>query len=67
MVNPSPLGQLFYLFKCIRFDPLLYFDSPLQNGDNTYYNTDHLNEHGVRFLVPHFEKAMDEIIARKKS
>ncbi len=48
------------------FDPLPYFDSPLQNGGNTYYNLDHLNEHGVRFLVPHFEEAMDEIIARKK-
>lgn len=46
------------------FDPLPYFDSPLQNGVNTYHDTDHLNEHGVHFLVPHFAEVMDGIIAR---
>ena len=48
------------------FDPELYFDSPLQNGLNTYHDTDHLSEHGVRFMVPHFSEVMDGIIERKK-
>ncbi len=48
------------------FDPLPYFDSPLLNGVNMYHDTDHLNKYGVQFLVPHFTKVMDEIIARKK-
>ncbi len=47
------------------FDPVHYFDSPLQNGINTYHDTDHLSEHGVRFMVPHFSEVMDGIIERK--
>ncbi len=47
------------------FDPAPYFDSPLQNGFNTYHDTDHLSEHGVRFMVPHFSEVMDGIIERK--
>ncbi len=49
------------------FDPIFYFDSPLQNGFITYNDTSHLNAHGFRFLVPFFEEAMDGIIARKKA
>jgi peptidoglycan/LPS O-acetylase OafA/YrhL len=48
------------------FDPAPYFDSPLQNGFNTYHDTDHLSEHGVRFMVPHFSEVMDGIVERKK-
>lgn len=48
------------------FDPLPFFDSPLQNGVNMYHDTDHLNKYGVQFLVPHFAEVMDEIIARGK-
>ena len=48
------------------FDPVSYFDSPLQNGHNTYHDTDHLSEYGVRFMVPHFSEVMDGIIERRK-
>ncbi len=48
------------------FDPLPYFDSPLQNGIIMYHDTDHLNKYGVQHLVPHFAEVMDEILAREK-
>ena len=47
------------------FDPLPYFNDPLQNSINIYSDTDHLNADGSRFLAPYFVKAMDEILARK--
>jgi peptidoglycan/LPS O-acetylase OafA/YrhL len=44
-------------------DPVPFFDGPLHEGINLYKDSDHLNMHGKRFLVPHFVHALDEIRA----
>lgn len=47
------------------FDSFLYLDKPIQNGISLYTNTDHLNDYGSDFLVPHFSEVLDDIMARK--
>jgi len=46
-------------------DPFLFFDKPIQDGVNVYRDKDHLNRYGFAFIIPYFEKAMDEIMARE--
>ncbi len=48
------------------FDPVPFFNGPLHYGINLYRDSDHLNIYGKQFLVPHFVKVMDEIMADKK-
>ncbi len=48
------------------FDPVPYFDGPLQNGINIYRDQDHLNEYGFLFLVPSFAKEMDRILDKQR-
>ncbi len=49
------------------FDPVPFFDNPLQDGINIYKDTDHLNNYGNKFIVPHFEKVMDKIVAGQQT
>ncbi|MEA3469846.1 MAG: acyltransferase family protein [Thermodesulfobacteriota bacterium] len=49
------------------FDPVPFFDNPLQDGINTYNDKDHLNNYGTKFLVPHFKEVMDKIIAGQQT
>ena len=48
-----------------RFDPIPFFDTPLQVGINLYTDKDHLNNYGFEFLVPHFEEFMRDITTGK--
>lgn len=44
-------------------DPAPFFDGPLSNGINLYKDSDHLNDYGKQFLVPHFVHALDKVLA----
>jgi len=49
------------------FDPMPFFDTPLQDGINLYKDKNHLNSYGSKYLVPRFGKIMDEIVTRKQA
>jgi len=45
------------------FDPAAVMKKPHVNGTNLYQDGDHLNAHGVYYLVPFFEQYMEQIVA----
>lgn len=45
------------------FDPATVMDKPHMNGTNLYQDGDHLNLHGVYYLIPYVEQALDKLMA----